>query len=160
MATQPTDPWLALAGGIIANAAKDARRGSPEAAEWLTSDECAHTCEVLNFDFEAIRRWALNQHHTAKEAARMETNKIMNTFIKGRPGTSQPQQAAGLSDAQAAAIEKYVDAGATYAEARDLVLSAQPAQPVPAGNAGSGTGTQPPAPFSMNAAIRKATGHG
>lgn len=157
MATQPTDPWLALAGGIIANAAKDARRGSPEAAEWLTSDECAHTCEVLNFDFEAIRRWALNQHHTAKEAARMETNKIMNTFIKGRPLASQPQQATGLSDEQEAQVLKYVSAGATLREAMDLVAGYQ--KPViPAGNAGSGTQNQPPGPVDMNAALRHAAG--
>lgn len=156
MATQPEDPHLSLAAGILAQAGRDAKKGDRSAVEWLLGEEADHICEALNVDREAIRRFAQRQL-AAKEVARMETNKIMNTFIRGRPLASQPQQATGLSDEQEAQVLKYVSAGATLREAMDLVAGYQ--KPViPAGNAGSGTQNQPPGPVDMNAALRHAAG--
>jgi len=157
MASQNTDPWLALSAGIIANAAKDAKRGDPEAISWLVSDECAHACECLGVDFASIQRWV--SQRTAKEAARMNNNNFMNNLIRGKKAI-QSQQPIGPTDAQAGQIEKYVNIGATFAEAWDLVMSAQPDQPLPIGNAGSGAGNPPPAKRTMNEIIREKSGHG
>ena len=157
MATQPVDPWASLAAGILAQAGRDAKKGDPGAMEWLLGEEADHICEALNVDREAIKRFAQRQL-AAQEAARMKNNQTMNDFIRGK--TSQKQQAVGITDEQAGRIEKFVATGATFAEAWDLVLSAQPAQPTPPGKAGSGTGNPPPAKADMNALLRKKTVYG
>lgn len=58
MPTQSTDPILALAAGIVAQAAKDAQKGDPTARDWLLSDQAAHICECLGIDTNIITCWA------------------------------------------------------------------------------------------------------
>lgn len=50
------DAWLHLGAGVLRQAALDAKAGSWGAARWLRSDDCALLCDVLGFDFEAVRR--------------------------------------------------------------------------------------------------------
>jgi len=84
--------------------------------------------------------------------------------IESTEETPEPGAQTGLSEAQAARIEKLMAlAGASYTEARDLVLSAPPAAPpvpIPPGNAGAGTGTLPPASETLGDIIDRALSRG
>ncbi len=63
---QPTDPHLALAGGVLRSAAHDVTRHTKragEAAEWLGSDDCAFYCDALGLDHEAIKSWLEDQQN-------------------------------------------------------------------------------------------------
>jgi len=53
------DGWVRLGAGMLRQAVEDAREGDPRAANWLLSDDCATICDVLGFDFEAVRRRAV-----------------------------------------------------------------------------------------------------
>lgn len=85
-----------------------------------------------------------------------ESNKSMNDFIRGiRPAETSGGQA--ITPEQADRIEKYVSLGASYPEARDLVLSWQPGAKLkpPPGNAGNGTGQPPKVKPDMNDWLRR-----
>ena len=48
------DPLVKLAAAVLAQAAKDAGAGNPEAQAWLGSQPAALFCEVLGFDHQAV----------------------------------------------------------------------------------------------------------
>ena len=56
------DPWARLAGGMLTEAADEARAGDLAAAEWLMDDDAAWIADVLGLEFEAVRcaaaKWA------------------------------------------------------------------------------------------------------
>lgn len=87
-------------------------------------------------------------------------NEAMNRFIRGERGADEPETGM-ISDKQEAQIKKYMASGASYQEARDLVLSfePEPKPKLPEINAGAGRGSFLKSKVSMNDFIRAATGH-
>jgi hypothetical protein len=86
-----------------------------------------------------------------------KANVLMNRWLRGER-VDKPSSGAGeISDKQFERMEKYLDLGVPYTEARDLVLSFNPGQITP-GNAGEGRGDLMRAPSSMNDFIRAKSG--
>ena len=73
MPTQPTDPWLSLGAGILAQAAIEAKKGDPQAIAWLKGDEAAHLAECLGVNPKIITRWADARRKKKQPASPDET---------------------------------------------------------------------------------------
>lgn len=94
----------------------------------------AEIVAAAKFMLDTGSTWQAAQDHVRSEADRAaqvaQHQPTMDEIIRRAAGRSQPQQATEFTDAQLAAIEKYMKLGETYESARNLVVSAtQPQQP-------------------------------
>ncbi len=88
-------------------------------------------------------------------------NELLLRAAGGRQPTESQLQAAGggLTPEQEKRIQAYVDAGASYVEARDLILGNSSPAPDPIdAHAGAGTGNGPLPKKDFNDFILRATG--
>lgn len=53
-----SDPYRRLAAGILAQAAKEARAGDPDAVIWLLSEQAEFLADGIGLSFVHVKRWA------------------------------------------------------------------------------------------------------
>ena len=56
------DPYRRLAAGILAQAAKEAKAGDIDAAQWLQTGQAEFFCEGVGLSFPHVKKWVENQN--------------------------------------------------------------------------------------------------